>query len=251
MAWWLLWKRKVEGEDVSRLEGWKPGGPSLSGGNFLGVRLPRQDLRGIDLSQSNLNEADLRKANLTGASLSGAKLNHSDLRNANLRWSGLSGAELVGANLKGANLEGADLIGILTRPIIPEDLQTVASKSATCTLRGANLQHANLSGADLRGADLRDADLSRALYSDQTTWPEGFQPQAEGAVLRPSEQGIDQRCNITVPGYGELPMSRISAGTFWMGSSDADRDSDADEKPRHEVTLTRGFWLGRTPVTQG
>ena len=75
MPWWLLWKRKVQGADVARLEAWEPGGPSMAGGNFLGIRMPRQDLSGIDLSKANLTQADLRKADLERASLSGAKLN--------------------------------------------------------------------------------------------------------------------------------------------------------------------------------
>ena len=73
MPWWLLWKRKVQGEDVARLEAWKPGGPSLAGGNFLGARLPRQDLSGIDLSEANLTHANLRRSILIGSNLSGVK----------------------------------------------------------------------------------------------------------------------------------------------------------------------------------
>ena len=43
----------------------------------------------------------------------------------------------------------------------------------------------------------------------------------------------------------------IPAGTFWMGS-DEDHDHDAleDEKPRHEVEISRSFYLGRYTVTQ-
>ena len=50
-------------------------------------------------------------------------------------------------------------------------------------LRGAILSEANLRGADLRGADLRRADLRGAKYNADTTWPEGFDPVAAGAVM--------------------------------------------------------------------
>lgn len=40
----------------------------------------------------------------------------------------------------------------------------------------------------------------------------------------------------------------IPAGRFAMGS--AYGDGDEDEYPRHEVLLTKGFWLGDTPCTQ-
>ena len=35
-----------------------------------------------------------------------------------------------------------------------------------------------------------------------------------------------------------------------MGSPDDDGEAYDDEKPQHDVVLTRGFWLGDTPVTQ-
>jgi formylglycine-generating enzyme required for sulfatase activity len=34
-----------------------------------------------------------------------------------------------------------------------------------------------------------------------------------------------------------------------MGCSPGDTECDDDEKPRHEVTISKGFWLGQTPVT--
>ena len=44
-----------------------------------------------------------------------------------------------------------------------------------------------------------------------------------------------------------MTMVRIPAGTFWMGS-EGESASD-DEKPRHEVTLTKDFFLGGCEVT--
>ena len=42
----------------------------------------------------------------------------------------------------------------------------------------------------------------------------------------------------------------IPPGKFQMGCSPGDAECGADEKPAHEVTITRGFWLGQTSVTQ-
>ena len=43
-------------------------------------------------------------------------------------------------------------------------------------------------------------------------------------------------------------MAWCPAGRFWMGSKDGvGRDN---ERPRHEVLMSKGFWLGRTPVTE-
>ncbi len=42
----------------------------------------------------------------------------------------------------------------------------------------------------------------------------------------------------------------ISPGTFWMGSPDTEVDRGSDET-RHQVTLTSGFYMQTTEVTQG
>jgi formylglycine-generating enzyme required for sulfatase activity/tRNA A-37 threonylcarbamoyl transferase component Bud32 len=42
----------------------------------------------------------------------------------------------------------------------------------------------------------------------------------------------------------------IPAGTFQMGCSAGDAECYDSEKPAHEVTIAKGFWIGETPVTQ-
>jgi formylglycine-generating enzyme required for sulfatase activity len=42
----------------------------------------------------------------------------------------------------------------------------------------------------------------------------------------------------------------IPPETFMMGCSPGDTECDSDEKPAHEVTISKGFWLGQTDVTQ-
>ena len=41
----------------------------------------------------------------------------------------------------------------------------------------------------------------------------------------------------------------IPPGTFQMGCSPGDEECSNNEKPVRQVTLTKGFWLGQTPVT--
>jgi formylglycine-generating enzyme required for sulfatase activity len=43
----------------------------------------------------------------------------------------------------------------------------------------------------------------------------------------------------------------IPPGTFMMGCSPGDSERFPDEKPAHQVTITKGFWLGQTKVTVG
>ena len=46
-----------------------------------------------------------------------------------------------------------------------------------------------------------------------------------------------------------LPLVRIPAGEFVMGSPDAEQGRSSDEGPQHRVRL-REFWMGQTPITQ-
>lgn len=42
----------------------------------------------------------------------------------------------------------------------------------------------------------------------------------------------------------------IPPGTFMMGCSTADNECYANERPAHQVAITRGLWIGQTTVTQ-
>ena len=97
---------------------------------------------------ADLGDADLHDANLSDAYLHGANLSEANLRGADLSWADLREANLAGADLSEAHLYGVDL-----------------------------------RGASLREADLRSANLSGARYDANTQWPEGFDPEAAGAVL--------------------------------------------------------------------
>ena len=47
-----------------------------------------------------------------------------------------------------------------------------------------------------------------------------------------------------------LPYVWIPPGTFQMGCSPGDSECGDDEKPAHQVTVSGGFWMGQTEVTQ-
>ncbi len=44
-------------------------------------------------------------------------------------------------------------------------------------------------------------------------------------------------------------MVVIPAGSFMMGSSDADKQADSDEKPQHKVAIAKAFAIGKYEVT--
>ena len=64
-----------------------------------------------------------------------------------------------------------------------------------------------------------------------------------------------QTYNVTVSGddgrtrYG-FQMVLLDSGTFMMGSLNTETGRDADEGPRHQVTLSKAFYMGKHEVTQ-
>jgi sulfatase modifying factor 1 len=57
--------------------------------------------------------------------------------------------------------------------------------------------------------------------------------------------------DLPLPGNVVLPMVWIPPGRFDMGSPDNEPGRKADEGPVMHVTLTKGYWLGKTEVTIG
>jgi formylglycine-generating enzyme required for sulfatase activity len=49
----------------------------------------------------------------------------------------------------------------------------------------------------------------------------------------------------------KLELIWVNPGSFVMGSSSEEGDRNKAEGPQTKVTLTKGFWLGKTEVTQG
>jgi formylglycine-generating enzyme required for sulfatase activity len=57
--------------------------------------------------------------------------------------------------------------------------------------------------------------------------------------------------NLVLPGNALLGMAWVKPGTFMMGSPSSETGRKTDEGPETKVTLSKGYWLGRTEVTIG
>ena len=60
----------------------------------------------------------------------------------------------------------------------------------------------------------------------------------------------EEKITVTLPGGAKLAMVWIQPGRFLMGSPDSEPGRNSDEGPLHQVTITKGFYLGRYEVTQ-
>ncbi len=75
--------------------------------------------------------------------------------------------------------------------------------------------------------------------------PLSIHPVSEPAVAAPA----DPQAGTAIDGPIGMRMRFVPAGSYTIGSPEGEPGRDADET-LHQVQLTRGFWLGETPVTQ-
>jgi len=61
-------------------------------------------------------------------------------------------------------------------------------------------------------------------------------------------QGRDT--TVTLPGGATMEFVWIEPGTFIMGSPETEGERYVRKGPRHEVTISHGFWLGKYELTQ-
>jgi len=80
-------------------------------------------------------------------------------------------------------------------------------------------------------------------------------PEAKGRVrgasptVAKAEPSASKTDSIDLGGGVKLDLVWIETGTFMMGSPAGEKDRFGDEL-QHPVTLTKGYWLGKYPVTQ-
>ena len=68
----------------------------------------------------------------------------------------------------------------------------------------------------------------------------------------PAEQAVGIRAkagDITANSKDGLKYVWVPPGTFMMGCSSGDGECRESEQPSHNVSITRGFWIGQTEVT--
>ncbi|MGA3098716.1 MAG: formylglycine-generating enzyme family protein [Bryobacteraceae bacterium] len=72
--------------------------------------------------------------------------------------------------------------------------------------------------------------------------PQAASKQETAVARRAGETRVNPKDGLT---YVWIPP-----GKFLMGCSAGDTECAPHEQPAHEVTISQGFWLSRTPVTQ-
>src|SRR6476620_1332475 len=93
--------------------------------------------------------------------------------------------------------------------------------------------------------------LLEALSTKQMTGNGGREepaPVAEPLVITPPVS-IQTAGTVKVNPKDRLEYVWIPPGEFLMGATPGDQEAGEHEGPRHPVQISKGFWLGKTPVT--
>jgi len=72
---------------------------------------------------------------------------------------------------------------------------------------------------------------------------------AGASRLEPQAAAPPKAGEVRISSKDGLKYVWIPPGKFMMGCSSGDTECFDDEKPAHNVTITKGFWIGQTPVT--
>lgn len=93
---------------------------------------------------------------------------------------------------------------------------------------------------------LRVADGPEGRLVEQGCWTAKSKP-AWAEVLALNTFGLRAEFNIRSVNF---VLRWVPPGRFLMGSPEDEQGRLESEGPQHEVVITRGFWMGETPVTQ-
>ena len=176
---WLLVALFVRGEGKDYHD------QDLKGHDFSNASLNGADFSDAILSSAKFNKASLKKANFKGADLSSASFPDADLTEADLRETTINGYCSY-TNFSKANFEGITLQ-------LGYGCKYRGANLKKCKISGQGDQNMDGSGADLRGANLRAVttlSLARwkgALYDEDTSFPDDFDPVGAGLVLAKPE----------------------------------------------------------------
>ena len=108
--------------------------------------------------------------------------------------------------------------------------------------------------SECRSAKRYHEESSRAYGGDQgfrvcctATEMSAFIEKQRSEAARQPKAGATK--TITLPGGAKMEMVWCPRGTFMMGSPKSEKGRKDDET-QHQVTLSKGFWMAKTEVTQ-
>jgi sulfatase modifying factor 1 len=98
--------------------------------------------------------------------------------------------------------------------------------------------------------ELRVTARGKKEFRQSITVLPGQESRIDAVLAEIQEQPLPAGVVSENPRDG-LKYVRIPPGTFQMGCSPGDKGCENNEKPSHQVSITKAFWIGQTEVTVG
>jgi hypothetical protein len=132
-----------------------------------------------------------------------------------------------------------DIVSFVGTGTDPEDDDVLGSRFVWTSSRDGEIQ------AGRKSFSTSDLSVGTHTISLTVTDGDGASDTATmDIIINPSNPGA------TITNSIGMTFVEINPGTFWMGSPEDESGRDPDET-HHQVTLTKGYYLQTTEVTQG
>jgi formylglycine-generating enzyme required for sulfatase activity len=172
------------------------------------------------------------------------------------------GAHALKVSLKGKkDFEQSVTLAVRQTTRIEARLEDLAGSVRVQTSAGAEvfLDNSSRGSADGSGQlvipnispgshELRVSARGRAEFRQSITVSPGQESRVDAALTEIWKRGLAAGAAMENLKDG-LKYVWIPPGTFMMGCSPGDNGCYESEQPAHQVTITKGFWIGQTPVT--
>ena len=105
------------------------------------------------------------------------------------------------------------------------------------------------------GPDNPELSVPQGLHSSADTGEDASGPPTPGTVGSDQAAAGTDNSDVLAPPPAETPsltpleLVWIRPGTFMMGSPDDEKGRRSNEGPQTQVTISRGFWMGKYEVT--
>ena len=126
--------------------------------------------------------------------------------------------------------------------------------------RMLKVKHANYAPVMVTFADygVEKVESNRTYELVVVTYPQyAITPNVTNQSVKPQQSTpqkpptvSDNTISIPVKDGISIDMVRVEAGTFTMGATREMKNPDIEEKPKHQVTLTNDYYIGKYEVTQ-
>lgn len=137
----------------------------MKGANLSNVIMAGGNFKNCDLAGANLRKSYWVKTDFESAKLTDTDLTEAKFFNAWMVFAELNNANLVGTHFMLTKLRGANFCGAVMEGISPE---------ATSFSEADDLPRVPI--------NLQLSDMQGAVYNDETTFPNGFEPNREGMI---------------------------------------------------------------------